>query len=127
VGLLLARRPGLALAAAAVPTARLARQLAPLPPDVAVRTVGQGVLGTGLQVGRVLGSLAPWAVRGRLGVALAVAPHLHEWWRLRPPVDPVRWAAVRLVDEAAYGLGVWAGCLRARTWRPLLPSLRRPG
>ncbi|WP_280317858.1 mycofactocin biosynthesis glycosyltransferase MftF [Nocardia wallacei] len=32
---------------------------------------------------------------------------------------------VRLGDELAYGLGVWAGCLRHRTMAPLLPRVRR--
>ncbi|MDP3711524.1 MAG: mycofactocin biosynthesis glycosyltransferase MftF [Mycobacteriales bacterium] len=126
VALLLTRRPGPALLAAAVPTVRLARQLDGLPGEVAAVTVAQGVSGTAQRLGRVLGSLAPLLVRGRTGVALAVLPHVVEWARLRPPVDPVRWTAVRAVDELAYGLGVWAGALRHRTARPLLPSLRRP-
>jgi len=35
----------------------------------------------------------------------------------------------RLVDDIAYGAGVWTGCLRARSWRPLILShgrSRRP-
>lgn len=127
VALLLARRPALALAAAAVPTARLARTLDGLPRAVAAITVARGVSGTAQQLGRVLGSLAPVLVRGRGGLALAALPHVVEWVRLRPPVDPVRWTAVRALDELAYGAGVWAGALRHRTVRPLLPSVRRPG
>ncbi len=126
VALLLARRPLVATAVASVPTVRLARQLTGLSRTTAASTIGQGVSGTALQVGRVLGSLAPVLVRGRWCAALVVAPHLVDWLRLKPPVDPLRWTAVRLLDEAAYGVGVWSGVLRHRTLRPLLPRLRRP-
>jgi mycofactocin glycosyltransferase len=122
--LLLARRPVLAAATAAVPVTRLHRQLDGLAGETAAVTVAQSVQGTLLQLGRVLGALAPVAVRGRAGLALAVAPHLSDWWQRRPPVDPVRWTAVRLVDEAAYGAGVWVGCWRRRSLRPLVPRLR---
>jgi mycofactocin system glycosyltransferase len=51
------------------------------------------------------------------------------WW---PPlaalgVDPRRAVSV-IADEAAYGAGVWWGCLRSRTFEPVLPavSARRP-
>ncbi|MFQ6330920.1 mycofactocin biosynthesis glycosyltransferase MftF [Nocardia sp. CWNU-33] len=37
----------------------------------------------------------------------------------------IRWAALRLADDLAYGAGVWAGCLRQRTIAPLLPRLAR--
>jgi len=45
--------------------------------------------------------------------------------RRRDPVAGAALAAVLvrrdLVDDLAYGAGVWAGCVRARTVRPLLP------
>ena len=51
------------------------------------------------------------------------------WW---PPLaavgtDPRR-AVSSVADEAAYGAGVWWGCLRSRTFEPVLPavSARRP-
>ena len=34
-----------------------------------------------------------------------------------------RCAAVSLLDDAAYGAGLWAGCLRARSFRALLPTV----
>lgn len=37
-----------------------------------------------------------------------------------------RYVALRLLDDAAYGAGVWAGCLRARSWRALVPSFSGP-
>jgi hypothetical protein len=55
--------------------------------------------------------------------ALILAPPLLDWADRRPPLDPARYVAARLLDDAAYSLGVWAGCGRRRTIRPLLPAL----
>jgi hypothetical protein len=49
---------------------------------------------------------------------------LLDWADRRPPLDPVRYVAARLLDDAAYSLGVWQGCIRRRTVRPLLPVFR---
>jgi mycofactocin system glycosyltransferase len=54
--------------------------------------------------------------------ALLAAPLL-EWRRRRPPLDPVRWTALWLADDVAYGTGVWQGAWRSRTPRPLVPVL----
>ncbi|CAN5550371.1 mycofactocin biosynthesis glycosyltransferase MftF [soil metagenome] len=54
-------------------------------------------------------------------VAAVVVPHLLEWRTLPTGLDPVRWTALRVADDLAYGTGVWAGCLRARSARALLP------
>jgi hypothetical protein len=51
-----------------------------------------------------------------------------DWIRERPPIDPLRWTAFRLGDDAAYGTGVWVGCIQERVAEPLLPSFRNwPG
>ena len=62
--------------------------------------------------------------------ALILAPPLLDWADRRPPLDPARYVAARLLDDAAYSLGVWQGCLARRTVRPLLPVIgarRQPG
>ena len=56
--------------------------------------------------------------------ALVLAPPLLDWLDRRPPLDPARYVAARLLDDAAYSLGVWQGCAERRTIRPLLPLLR---
>jgi mycofactocin glycosyltransferase len=69
------------------------------------------------------------AGRGRRwawAAVLLVLPATVDWWQRRPGMDPVRWAAVCLADDLAYGAGVWAGCIRARTVAPLLPAVRLP-
>lgn len=38
-------------------------------------------------------------------------------------LDPLRWLAARLLDDVSYGAGVWAGALRERSPRALLPRL----
>ena len=65
--------------------------------------------------------------RSRAVVSVAIlAPPLVEWAKRRPPLDPLRWTAAVVVDDVGYGLGVWAGSIRGRTWRALLPRLRVP-
>jgi GT2 family glycosyltransferase len=62
--------------------------------------------------------------RLRLPVAaLILVPPLLDWAARKPPLDPARYVAARLLDDAAYSLGVWQGCLARRTVRPLLPVI----
>ncbi len=68
--------------------------------------------------------------RGRCraaATALVVVPPLVEWWRRRPPIDPVRWSLASVIDDASYGAGVWVGCLRARSFGPLVPTFGSTG
>lgn len=135
--LLLARRPWLAAAVAVVPTVRLARTLqrSTVPPVEAAiasgRLIGQGVAGTLLGLGgaaAVVGGPSAWlgARRSRRLALLLAGPPLLEWAQRRPALDPVRWTALRLADDAAYGAGVWWGCWRRRTLRPVLPRTAPP-
>jgi mycofactocin system glycosyltransferase len=68
--------------------------------------------------------------RPRLAGGLVAAPLLVEWVSRRPRLDPARYAAAVVADDAAYGTGVWVGALRARSLRPVLPVVgtrARPG
>ena len=51
---------------------------------------------------------------------VVLAPAMLDWSARRPALDPATWAVATIADDAAYGAGVWRGCLRARTWRPLV-------
>jgi len=51
-------------------------------------------------------------------------PPMVDWWRRRPPLDPVRWSMASVADDVSYGAGVWLGCLREGSIRPLVPTLR---
>ena len=69
---------------------------------------------------------AVFSVRLRRALAVAaVADTVIEWRRLDPDLDPVRFAVALRLDDAAYGTGLWAGAVRARSPRSLLPHVRR--
>ena len=115
-------------------TALLAPRLKGLrdPWGEARKLAGQGHLHAGVAVAdavrRAWWPLAATAAlvsrRARRGVlAAAVVPPLLEWRRQRPPLDPARWALLRLLDDMTYGAGVWAGCARERSLAALRPDL----
>jgi mycofactocin glycosyltransferase len=128
--------PLTATAITAAATALLARRLAPLTGDqtwpVATRLAAGGTVAAGRLLGSTL-SRAWWPVALPVAVAvprlrwplaaLVLAPPVLGWAERRPPLDPVRYVSARLLDDVAYSLGVWQGCLRHRTARPLLPKL----
>ena len=148
----LAGRPGTAVALTGAATALLSRRLAkvtgerwPVPAGtqegaawaLAFRLACGGTVAAARPLGSAL-SRTWWPVaipaalavrRLRLPVAaLILAPPLLDWAGRKPPLDPARYVAARLLDDAAYSLGVWQGCLARRTVRPLLPVVggKRP-
>lgn len=138
VAALVAGRPAVAglltVGGAAVAHRRLRAARVPAPAAAAAATAGTGhaAVGTAAACGRLVAQFAaPAAVllavrrpatRGAVTVLLAVDP-MQRWWRDRPPLDPLRWTLACLADDAAYGSGVVAGALRARTATPLIPLL----
>jgi mycofactocin system glycosyltransferase len=98
----------------------------------ATRLAGGGTLAAGRPLGSAL-SRTWWPValptavairRLRLPLAaLVLTPPLLDWLDRRPPLDPARYVAARLLDDVGYSLGVWQGCAHRRTIRPLLPRL----
>lgn len=116
-------------------TGLLARRLAPFADDpwpLAGRLAGAGTIAAGRLLGSAL-TRTWWPValpaavafpRLRLPLAaLALVPPAVDWRARRPPLDPVRYVAARLLDDVAYSIGVWQGCLEHRTTRPLRPRL----
>jgi mycofactocin glycosyltransferase len=67
--------------------------------------------------------IAPLAGRRRLALLLT-AMLVRDWLADRPSLDPFRYGALRIADEATRGVGIWLGCVRARDFRALIP--RRP-
>jgi mycofactocin glycosyltransferase len=136
----LSRRPLAAAALTGTATALLARRLAPITGErgpgaawsLAARLAGGGTLAAARPLGSALSrTWWPLALPVAIAVpklrvpvaALILAPPLLDWADRRPPLDPARYAAARLLDDAAYSVGVWHGCLRRRTIAPLLPLI----
>jgi hypothetical protein len=139
---LLARNPvlaGLGFAASVLAMRRTLRRAA-IPPTGVVPAMATGVHQTWLGVGRYGTQFAAPALAAALAApggrtplrrwgrraaiaSLLLGPPLTAWVKRRPPLDPVRYVAGSLADDLAYGAGVWAGAIRARTVIPLLPRV----
>jgi mycofactocin glycosyltransferase len=131
-------RPVVGAAFTGAGVALLARRLAQVTGEertawqLATRLAGGGTLAAGRPLGSAI-SRTWWPVaipaavaapRLRLPLAaLVLTPPLLDWLDRRPPLDPARYVAARLLDDVGYSLGVWQGCARRRTIRPLLPRL----
>ena len=99
---------------------------------LALQLAGGGTLAAGRPLGSALSrTWWPVAIPAAVAVpklrlpaaALLLAPPLLDWADRRPPLDPARYVAARLLDDVAYSIGVWQGCLRRRTVRPLIPAI----
>jgi mycofactocin glycosyltransferase len=133
---LLAGRPVSSAVAVAASAVRLAGKVRPLgiPARQAWRWSMSGTGWTVMGLGRAATMLAgpglvALAASGRRGrraaAALVLVPPVVDWIRLRPDLDLPRWVAASMADDVAYGTGVWIGCLRARSFGPLLPTVVR--
>ncbi len=129
----LSGRPRAAATALAASTLVLSRTVRPLgiPSRQAWAWSAQGAGWTVVGLGRAatmlaVPGLAVLATRGRRGartaVALVLVPPVVSWIRQRPDLDLPRWVAASVADDLAYGAGVWTGCLRSRSFGPLLPA-----
>ena len=87
--------------------------LSRLHPD-ALRGPALAGMAAPLRIGTLLGSGLPASTAVRVAMAAPV----------RTVVGLGRWAVPTSADDVAYTLGVWRGCARARTVRPLLPRIR---
>jgi len=131
----LAGRPLAATAGLAGSSVALARRVRPLgvPATQVVRWNALGAGWTVVGLGRAATMLAApglavLACRGRRGAwataVLVLAPPTVDWVRRRPDLDILRWTVASVADDVAYGAGVWTGCVRSRSFRPLLPAVR---
>jgi len=135
VGSLVGGRPLAAVASHAAAVGLLRRRLRslPLPAQEPWSLAGSALWQTWLALGRwvaqfALPALVAAGIRGparrRLALgALLASPPLVDWAGRGAPLDPLRYSAAWLADEAAYGLGVFYGCLRLRRARALRPHL----
>jgi mycofactocin glycosyltransferase len=67
------------------------------------------------------------ATRGRPArrtlAAAALLPYALDWRQTDRGIPLAAYLALRLADDLSYGAGVWAGCVRHRSPRALLPDL----
>jgi mycofactocin system glycosyltransferase len=136
-GLLLARRPLAAVGVAGGSAAVLASRLTGVVDDPFVAATKLSLAGTLRSAAPAVSGLARawgpilfaslfvrrlgrlrWAVVGALAVSTT-----RDWGSRPDGLDPLSYVAVRVADDLAYGTGVWWGCWRARTLRPLLPAI----
>jgi hypothetical protein len=62
--------------------------------------------------------------RTRRAAALTlVVPALCDWVTDRETLDPLRYVALHVADDLAYGTGVWVGSARCGTVVPLMPRV----
>lgn len=138
-GLAVTRHPVAAAGVAALATGSLARTLraSTVDPRVAPVVIGRRLASDAAATGHLLRrewwplgwlalALAPWSRAGRAGAAAMLIPIVREWVSRRPPVDPARYTALRLAEDAAYGSGVISGAVRSRRPAVLLPRVRLP-
>ena len=129
--LMLTRRPRAALLVAGWNVRALQRKLVDVPPQESLRLVGLGHLYAGRQVANAITRVwwpiallvAAFVPRTRLPLlAAAVVPPLLDWIPTRGPGDPVRYVALRLADDVAYGSGVWIGAIERGRAGALAPT-----
>jgi mycofactocin system glycosyltransferase len=58
-------------------------------------------------------------------IAAALGPALYEWWKQRPHLDIVRFSLLKMLDNAAYGTGVWKGVVATRSPAPIIPTVQK--
>ena len=112
--------------------ARLPRKLRMLrnSRSVGLRLAARGHWHAGAQLGAaawraflpVAAVAATRSRRARVLLAFGLFAHIGEWRARRPTLDPFRYVGVRVVDDASYCAGVWAGCFQHRTIGPLVPK-----
>jgi hypothetical protein len=113
-------------------TAMLTRKLGATPHKwlVAARLAGLGNLHAGRLIANAFTrswwpiSLLAALVSRRLRIAVIIAlivPNLFRWRTSKSDLDPVRYLALRIVDDVSYGAGVWTG-----VWRRRDPGALRP-
>jgi hypothetical protein len=132
-------RPLPATACAAAATALLTRSLEGTSGrwTLSATIVGKGTVADAAAIGHALRrewwplGLACLAASGhnraaRAATTAMLAPIALEWVTNRPALDPLRYTALRILEDVTYGSGVTFSAWKHRSLKPLLPNLRLP-
>lgn len=121
---------GAAAAATVVDTVRLRWHGVPWVGALRTAAASQAAVGCGLAravtrpwwpAAVVAATLLPATRPGLAGAAVGTA--VADWWRVERPAGAAGWIMLHLLDDVAYGAGVWMGCLWEGTVEPLLPRV----
>jgi mycofactocin system glycosyltransferase len=134
--LVLLGMPFIALGVAIVASASTAQKLRRFPQlrdesfRISLRGTAQSAQSAASAINRVWWPiafiLAVFSQRLRvLFIAAALAPAVYEWWIKRPHLDVVRFTLMKMLDNAAYGAGVWKGVIAQRNAAPLIPIVKK--
>ena len=123
--------PALAAGVAGGTIVALAKKVPALPLIEAARLAGLGHLFAGRQLASAL-TRAWWPItlaaalvsrRARRFIVMAIlVPAALDRRQTRPQLDAGRYLAMRMLDDAAYGVGLWQGAWQERTMQPLAPD-----
>jgi hypothetical protein len=132
-------RPLSATACAATATALLARNLTRTPGHwtLSATIIGKGTVADAAAIGHALRrewwplGLVCLASGGhnrvaRAGATVMLAPIALEWVTNRPALDPLRYTALRILEDVTYGSGVTFSAWKHRSLKPLLPNVGLP-
>jgi len=118
--LVLAERPAAAVAVAAATSVALVRKLRGVPPALSLRLAATGHV----RAGRQLAEAARRAWWPLLAVAAVGSRRARRFALLGAAPALIDGGPARLLDDLAYGAGVWKGVLAERDIAALLPSLQ---
>jgi len=133
--LVLLGMPFIALGVAVAASASTSKKLGKFPQlrNESIRVATQGTAKSGLSVAYATSRvwwpiafvLALFSQRLRvLFIVAALGPAVYEWWTKRPHLDVVRFALLKMLDNASYGAGVWKGVIAAQNAAPLIPTVK---
>jgi mycofactocin system glycosyltransferase len=138
LALVAAGRPWAGAAVQGVPFLLLARRFSDVPNGtvLAARLTGLGLIADAVAVGRVLRrewwplgvavlATSPLSRLSRIGAVVMVTPLVLEWAQQGTRLDPLSYAALRFLDDGAYGTGVIASSIGKKSWSTLAPSTNR--
>jgi mycofactocin system glycosyltransferase len=77
-------------------------------------------------VGLVVLAGTPKSRVGRKICVIMMAHVVNDWRVEKPKLDPIRYTAMRMGQDLAYGSGVLTSAVRARVWQPLQPEVSFP-